>query len=79
MRYYRVAPAFNPDLSKVLIARNALSGSDIQESMPLSVEDGDLKFLINAGSAKSDFSIKKNGAYTVSEISALNGGTNFVP
>lgn len=90
---YRVAPAFNLDLSKVLIARSASSATAPQSLSAASVASGDLKFLINAGSAKSSFDVPSISGKTLTNVTAgstyeieytgastntLNGGTNYV-
>lgn len=90
-----VAPAFLLNLEDVLIARDASSAT---ENTPLSFmnvvsDDIDLKFLINAGTNKSNFDVPSiNGKvlsnvvagatysfdYSGASIKSLNDGTNYV-
>lgn len=75
----RIAPAFNLDLAKVLIPKPALSDTTSTNPTDISVKvSEDNKFLINAGSAKSDFTINLAGEYSVTEITSVNSGTNYI-
>lgn len=75
----RVAPAFNLDLAKVLIPKPALSDDTLSQVTDISVKvSEDIKFLINAGTAKSDFSISLTGEYSVTEITSVNSGINYI-
>lgn len=76
---YYIAPAFNLDLAKVLLPKSALSDSTLTSPTDISVKvSEDNKFLINAGSAKSDFTINSAGLYSVSSIASVNSGTNYI-
>lgn len=57
--FWNVAPAFNLDLSKVLIPKVATSGTGKITFSAWSVPNSsaDLKFLINAGTTKSSFNV----------------------
>lgn len=72
----RVAPAFNLDLNKVLIARSASSATQSQSFATASSNalagsaSGDLKFLVNAGSQKGSLSIPEIGGKTLNNVFA---------
>lgn len=88
-----VAPAFNLDMSRVLIARSANSAFDSQTLSPVGIASGDLKFLINAGSHKSSFNVASINGKTLSNVFAgktysfdytgasteqINSGKNYI-
>lgn len=90
---FRVAPAFNLNKSKILIAKNAASTASQTPLSSINIASGDIKFLINVGTNKSSFNVPtisgKNLTnvfagktysfdYTGAGTGRINGGTNYV-
>lgn len=89
----RVSPAFALDLEQVLMTRDATSDKSQTSLALVNINNGNLKFLLNVGSEKSNFNVPAiNGKkllnvqpgktyqfnYSDASTSQLNSGINYV-